>query len=261
MVSEIISALILAIVQGITEWFPVSSSGHLVLFEKLLDFNSGGLVFDVAVHFGTLMAVFVYFGKDVVGMLEDFLKGDWKSDKGKLFWLIVLATIPAGLVGYFWFDTFKIVFGSLGITALGFGITGLLLLIGSLKKGKVLELSDISWKIALLIGGMQVLSLLPGVSRSGVTIVAALLLGLKEKDAVKFSFLMAIPVIFGANVLALGSQALPPNMIWAALVSFVVGLGIIHLLYSSWLMDRKNLRWFGAYALILGLVLGLIVVL
>ena len=261
MVSEMISALILAIVQGITEWFPVSSSGHLVLFEKLLDFSAGGIVFDVAVHFGTLMAVFVYFGKDVVGMVEDFLRGDWKSDNGKMFWLIILATIPASIVGYFWFEVFEVAFSSLGITALGFGVTGLLLLISSLKKGKGLGLEDIGWKIALLIGIMQIFSLLPGVSRSGATIAAALLLGLREKDAVKFSFLMAIPVIFGANVLALGSQQLPASMIWAALVSFVVGLGTIHLLYSSWLTDRKNLRWFAGYTLLLALVVGVIVVL
>ena len=122
MVNDIISALILAIVQGLTEWFPVSSSGHLVLFENILGF-SGGLAFSVALHFGTLMAVFVYFGKDITDILRDLLVGNWTSQNGRLGILIAIATIPAGIVGFLVRDLFDGVFTSLGVTALGFGIT------------------------------------------------------------------------------------------------------------------------------------------
>jgi undecaprenyl-diphosphatase len=245
--------LLIAVIQGITEWVPVSSSGHLVLFESILGFNEGGLLFDVALHFGTLMAVFVYFGKDITDILEDWLKGRWGSKNSKLGGLILLATIPAGLVGWLLFSVFELAFQSLTITALGFGVTGLLMFISSLDFSKKKNLDNLGVLGSLIIGGMQVLSLLPGISRSGTTIAGGILWGLDEKDAMRFSFLMSIPVIFGANILAIGNQNLNPGLIWATLVSFIVGLGAIHLLYTRILLDKKNLRWFGVYAILLAI--------
>ena len=99
MISEFVKSLILAIIQGATEWLPISSSGHLVLFEKILGFKGGGIEFDVALHFGTLMAVFVYFGKDIVDIIENLLKGKWKSEKGKLGLMVLVATIPSAVIG------------------------------------------------------------------------------------------------------------------------------------------------------------------
>jgi len=109
---------------------------------------------------------------------------------------------------------------------------------------------------AMLVGLSQIFALFPGISRSGSTIGTGLLLGLDEKRAVKFSFLMSIPVIFGANILAIGNSTLPPSLIWATLVSFFVGLLAIHLLYKFVLTSRKNLRWFAGYALLLAAGLG-----
>jgi len=267
MVSELISALIMAVVQGLTEWLPVSSSGHLLIAEKLLGFG-GGMLFDVAVHFGTLVAVFVYFGRDVVDMVEAFLKGAWKSEHGRLFWLLILASVPAGIIGFFFRDLFEIAFASLGVAAVGFGVTGLLLLITSLSSSKlgahpptqVGKKKDNGKKVgvmdAVVMGVAQVFALLPGISRSGATLSTGVLSGLKEETAVKFAFLMSIPVIFGANILVIGNQRLEPSLIWATLVSFLVGLGTIHILYSSWLKNRKNLKWFGGYALVLAVVVG-----
>ncbi len=255
--NELVSSIILAVVQGITEWFPVSSSGHLVVLEKLLGFANGGIVFDVALHFGTLMAVFVYFGKDIVDMVEDVLRGRWGSESGKLFWLLVLATLPAGVIGYLFYEIFALSFGSLGVVSLGFGITGLLLMIASLKKGIGKSIDKIDWKIALLIGAAQMIALVPGVSRAGATIVAGILLGLREKDAIKFSFLMFIPAIFGASILTLGNERLPSSLIWATLVSFAVGIGAIYVLSSFILQNRKNLRWFALYVFILAVGVGI----
>ncbi len=281
MASDLISALIIAVVQGVTEWVPVSSSGHLVVVERMLGFD-GGLVFDVALHFGTLMAVFVYFGREITDIVQDFFRGRFDSDNGRLGLLVLVATIPAVVFGFLFRAVFESAFDSLGIVALGFGVTGLFLFIASLdtehKSGnsfvsvpqsskRVQELQGFKGRgrfgygRALLVGFGQVLSLLPGVSRSGATISSGLVLGLKEKDAVKFSFLMSIPVVFGANILVIGNQRLPSELIWATLVSFLIGLLAIHLLYKYVLTSRKNLRWFGAYALLLGLVIGGYVVL
>ncbi|MAG28010.1 hypothetical protein CMI47_20990 [Candidatus Pacearchaeota archaeon] len=251
MVNEFISAIIIAIVQGITEWLPVSSSGHLVLSERLLNFN-GGLLFDVALHFGTLMAVFVYFGRDITEIIKAVLLGKVKEGDGKLGLLLIVATIPAGIAGFIFVKLFEGSFTSLAITSFGFGITGLVLLIASLDfKGKK-GLKELGYLNALYIGFIQILSLVPGISRSGTTISGGLFNGLNEKDAMKFSFLMSIPVIFGANVLVIGNKTLPPETIWATLVSFVVGLVTIHVLYKYILNSKKNLRWFAGYTLALG---------
>ena len=284
MVSELISALLIAVVQGLTEWMPISSSGHLILAEKLLGY-SGGLMFDVALHFGTLMAVFVYFGGDIVDIVRDLFLWRWNSENGRLGILIVIATIPAAIAGYLLRGIFEEVFHSLGVVALGFGVTGLFLLIASVKNsrptlkrisGKLKKMivrgegfdnagkfnySNFSYGKALLMGIAQAFALFPGVSRSGATISSGLLLGLKEKSAMKFSFLMSIPIIFGANILVIGNKTLPPSLVWATMVSFVVGLLAMHVLYNWVLTSRRNLRWFGIYALLVAIALGIWVVL
>ena len=278
-VNELVSSILLAIVQGITEWLPVSSSGHLVLFEKILCFE-GSLVFDVALHFGTLMAVFVYFGGDIIDIIRDLLSGKFSTESGRIGLLVIAATIPSVVVGFLLRDIFDSIFRGLGITAMGFAVTGVFLIISSLSSSgfgphvfsparppeKTLAKSSVSlskkkggfgYGKALLVGVAQAFALFPGVSRSGATIGSGLLLGLSEKSAMKFSFLMSIPVVFGANLLVIGNNALPPNLIWASLVSFVIGLIVIHLLYGKVLTKRKNLAWFGVYALALAAALGI----
>jgi len=248
-----VSAIIIAIIQGITEWIPVSSSGHLFIFESLLDYKYS-LTFDVALHFGTLMSVFVYFGRDITNIIEELLKGRFKSENGRLGVYLLIATIPAGIAGFIFKDIFELVFSDIRIVALGFGITGLFLIIGSFDFGRKAELS---FGNSLIIGIAQVFSIFPGISRSGTTLSTGLLLGLDEKSALKFSFLMAIPIIFGANMLEIGNEKLPSELIWATLASFIVGLLVLHVLYKYILTSRRNLRYFGAYALLLAL--GLVI--
>jgi undecaprenyl-diphosphatase len=261
MVSELVVSIILAIIQGITEWVPVSSSGHLVLFERIFGFNRG-LEFDVALHFGTLMAVFVYFGKEICDIIKDFFSGKRETENGKMALYLIVASIPAAIVGYFAKDFFDSVLTDLRIVAFGFGITGVLLLISSLdtttsfrkRSSRSQEnYSSLGYKNALLIGIAQVLSIIPGISRSGATISTGVLLGLNEKNAMKFSFLMSIPIVFGANIISIGSNTLPSELIWATLVSFFVGLLSIHFLFKYVLVERKNFRWFGIYCLLLAL--------
>jgi undecaprenyl-diphosphatase len=273
--SEMIKALIIAIVQGLTEWLPVSSSGHLVLFERLLDYSAGGVKFDVALHFGTLMAVFVYFGGDIIDIMRDFFSGSWKKGNGRLGWMIIVGTIPAAIIGFTFKKYFEAAFSSLGIVAIGFAITGIILLIASMdfktsrfanldgaqEHGKVLDTkNDLDsfgyWRV-LGVGFMQALAIFPGISRSGSTISSGLILGLKEREAIKFSFLLSVPAIFGAAILEIGNEPLPKDLIWATLLSFIVGLVTIHLLLNYILTSKKNLVWFAVYVLALAVSLGI----
>ena len=133
MFSELIASLIVAIVQGFSEWLPISSSGHMVLIERILDF-SGGFKFNVALHFGTLMAVFVYFGEDIIEIIRAIFSGNWKSQNGKLGLLIIVATIPAALAGFFLRPLVESAFSSLLVVAIGFAITSIILFIASLSR-------------------------------------------------------------------------------------------------------------------------------
>jgi len=250
---EFIKVLILGIIQGISEWLPISSSGHLVLLEAILDYKTN-VTFDVALHFGTLMAVFVYFGKDILDILEAVLKRKWKSQEGKTGLLIALATIPAAFFGYFFNKYFKLAFTNLLLVALGFGITGLILLIASLDFKKNKKESP-SWLNSLGIGFAQALAIFPGISRSGTTISAGLLAGLTEKNAIRFSFLLSIPIIFGAGILEIGNNRLDSNLIWATLIAFAVGLASIYFLMKVISKNKKNLKWFGFYTLLLSLAM------
>lgn len=257
---ELYFALILAIIQGITEWLPISSSGHLVLAERFLGYHGGGLTFDVALHFGTLMAVFVYFGKDIIDILQDLFRLKLNSENGKLGILLIVASVPAGIVGFLVKDYFESVLSNLWVVAVGFGVTGMFLLIAAVyripsSEGKE-KFSKFGYKRAFLVGIVQAISIVPGISRSGSTMAAGVLAGLNEKNAMKFSFLMAIPVVFGANILTVGQSTLPSELIWASFVSFLVGLLTIHVLFKYVLVKRKNLIWFGVYCLILAILLG-----
>ncbi len=253
LMNELISALILAVVQGISEWLPISSSGHLVLFERILNIK-GGMMFDVALHFGSLMAVFVYFGRDITDIIEAFLKRDYKNENFKLGLLILVGSIPAGIAGILFEKYFEAAFGSLFLVAFGFAITGVFLLIAFLYMGRKKE--RLGYFDSLLIGAAQAVAIFPGISRSGATISSGILLGLSPKNAGKFSFLLSIPAIFGASLVAIGNKKLPIEMLWAALVSFVVSLAVMHFLFKLVLTSKKNLKWFGYYVLLLALGIG-----
>lgn len=252
MLNEFLLPLILAVIQGVTEWFPVSSSGHLVIFERILGY-SGGLLFEVALHFGTLMAVFVYFGKDIVDIIRDFVRFRWNTEHGRIGCLLIVASIPAAVVGYFLASVFDSFLTNLVVVGFGFAITGVLLIIASFDFRK----SDKKFGFgkAFLVGIAQAVAIIPGISRSGATISSGVLLGLSERGAMRFSFLMSVPIIFGANLLTIGNKSLSSDLIWATLVSFIVGLLTIHFTFRYLLVKKKNFRWFGAYALLLSLAI------
>ncbi len=249
---HLIHALTLALVQGILEWFPVSSSGHLILVQTLLSYEPG-LLFDVSLHFGTLMAVFVYFGKDIVNIIRDLLSRKFHTDNSKLGIFLFIAAIPVAITGFFLQKFVEEIFDSIFLLAIGFGITSLLLFLGNLAPKKSEKLS---WKIALLIGCAEIFSLFRGVSRSGSTVVTGLWLGLNEKEAIKFSYLTSIPLIFGANIFLIGNKTLPSELLWATLLAFGVSLAVMHFSFTYVLNKRENLKWLGLYVLIIAIVTG-----
>lgn len=188
-----IEALIMGIIQGLTEFLPVSSSGHLVIAQKLLGVESGVVYFNVAVHFATLVAVCIALWEEVLAIL--------KKPFGKMTWLLVIATVPAVMVGVLLNDAFEAVTLS-GITVgIGLLVTGIILFITSRPIEGKRSLDDLGWYDALIAGVAQAIAIVPGISRSGMTIAANLSLKMKRQLAVKFAFLMSIPVILGGFIL------------------------------------------------------------
>ncbi|MDK9759490.1 undecaprenyl-diphosphate phosphatase, partial [Vibrio sp. D173a] len=191
-------AFILALVQGFTEFLPISSSAHLILPSAVLGWDDQGLAFDVAVHVGTLAAVVIYFRKEVVSLLNAFFgsvfKGD-RSKEAKLAWMIILATIPACVFGLLMKDIIEIYLRSAWVIATTTIVFGLLL--WWVDKNSALRDDEYQagWKKALFIGIAQAMAMIPGTSRSGATITAALYLGFTREAAARFSFLMSIPII------------------------------------------------------------------
>lgn len=195
-------ALILALVQGLTEFLPISSSAHLILPHEVLGWPNQGTAFDVMVHLGTLFAVLVYLRKDVFLISKDclgVLGGKPNTDNSKLGWLVVLATIPAVIFGYA-IDRY-LDLRSAWIIASTTIIFGLLLWYADRASNTDKKMNQLGWQQALIIGFAQVLALIPGTSRSGITMTAALLLGFKREVAAKFSFLLSIPIILAASSL------------------------------------------------------------
>ena len=201
---DIYQALFLALVQGLTEFLPISSSAHLVIPSLVLGWADQGLAFDVAVHVGTLMAVLFYYREDLLRMADRWLRslaGAPACDDSRLVWYLALATVPAGVVGFLAGDFIEINLRTLPVIATTTLLFGVLLGIADRRTmatefGRTLGLT-----MAILIGCAQVLALVPGVSRSGVTMTAALLLGMDRQASARFSFLLSIPIIASAGLL------------------------------------------------------------
>ena len=224
----IIQAIVLGLLQGATEFIPVSSSGHLVLVPWLLGWDSPGLVFDTVVHWGTLVAVLAYFWRDWLDLIGAWLRGllrwDWRDPLARLAWLLILGSIPAAVLGFLFEDFFESLFGKPGWVALFMLVTAVLLTLGELLGKRRREIADLGWPDALVIGLAQASAIAPGISRSGATISTGLFRGLERDAAARFSFLLATPIIFGAGLfklLDLGSMADPAGQIPALAAGFL----------------------------------------
>jgi len=255
-------AIILALVQGFTEFLPISSSAHLILPSQILGWSDQGLAFDVAVHVGTLMAIVIYFRREVVDLSGAWIKsvtGREQTQKSHLAWLIILSTIPAGLAGIFFNDYISENLRSTAVIATTTIVFGLVLFIADRRGSRMLHIENIDVKAALVIGLSQAIALIPGTSRSGITMTAALLLGYSRHAAARYSFLLSIPLIAAAGLLkAKELMETGSENDW-----FLVGVGTGVAFVSAYvciygflaLLDRIGFTPFVIYRLLLGTVL------
>jgi undecaprenyl-diphosphatase len=257
---NIISIIILGIIQGVTEFLPVSSSGHVLIFSRLLN-NPSSFEFDVLVSFGTLLAVLIYYRRRFADILKDIFSRRDLSLALKL----ILATIPAVAVGFLFQDFIELYLHGPVTATIMLLLIGILMIISSKWKpreslGANKDLHQITYKQALLIGLVQPIALVSGSSRSGVTMLAAIKLGFKTKVAAEWSFLMSVPVIAGASIKVLLSDSgmnfirnETAAFVVSNVISFVTGILAIHILLR--ILSKKGLYWFGWYRIALAAIL------
>ncbi len=268
---NLIQAIILGLVQGATEFIPVSSSGHLVLVPWLLGWPEPGLVFDTVVHWGTLLAVLAYFWRDWWALITAWLRGlvrwDWRDPDGpqseqrdrdrRLAWLLILGSVPAAVIGFLLEDFFESLFGQPAWVSVFLLVTAGLLALSERLGARTREIRDLGWLDALVVGLGQAAAIAPGISRSGATMAAGLFRGVERAAAARFSFLLATPIIFGAGLFKLLDlfaapdplaqvPALAAGFLAAALSGYVCIWGLLRYL------KRGKLYVFAAYCALAG---------
>ena len=250
-----IEAILLGLIQGLTEFLPVSSSGHLVILSSVLGVETHGLTFEVLVHFGTLIAVLVVFRDDIINLIRNPFQ--------KLTLLIIVGAIPTAIIGLSLEDTFEKMFGSLQIVGFGLLVTGALLWVAESIKNNSKDFKQMKYKDAIIIGIAQGIAIIPGISRSGTTIAISLILGLDRRTAARYSFLLAIPVILGATILKTkeliaepASATLYGPYLVGTIVAGLSGYVAIRLLLK--VLQEGKLRYFSVYCWIVGIGLLLL---
>ncbi len=256
---ELIKAIVLGLVQGLTEFLPVSSSGHLVISSELLNFHEQGVVFNVFLHLGTLLSVIIVFREELAAMVKapfQFFAGDAEAEVRKyFFWdvYIIIATLPAVVVGLFFKDSIELLFSSTLVAYCMLTATGLLMIVARYLPERQ---ESLNWWRSVLVGCAQAIAILPGLSRSGSTIFAGMALGVPRETIARFSFIMSIPAILGAAVLQSGAlmQNPPTADVWINLgagtfASALAGYFAIKLLLD--IIRKNRLQWFGYYCVVL----------
>ncbi|HHO47011.1 MAG TPA: undecaprenyl-diphosphate phosphatase [Desulfobacteraceae bacterium] len=256
---ELVKAIVLGIIQGLTEFLPISSSGHLVIGSRLLNFQEPGIFFEVFLHCGTLFAVILVFRGELLQMLRSlFVSPAVRRADPELShyfnWSVqvVVATLPAVIAGLFLRNSIDRIFDTILITFSMLAVTGIMMVLTKFIRDRG---AAVTWPRALIIGVAQALAILPGISRSGSTIFTGMLVGINRETAARFSFIMSIPAILGAVVLKAGELlAAPPpaeqfvNIGAGTAASLVSGYGAIVLLLR--IVRRGKLYWFGYYCLL-----------
>jgi len=243
----------LAIVQGLTEFLPVSSSGHLVLFQRLFGLSQPPVFFDILVHLGTTLAVVFFFRSDLSKLIGGLFKNE-KECKVLLLNLII-ASIPAGLFGFFIKPFLGTIFNSFLILSFGWFLTAFLLFLSRKFNQGRKSCESLTWVTSFFIGIFQAIAILPGVSRSGLTILGGMFFGLSVTEAFRFSFLLSIPAVLGANILEMGDLGKIDYLyhgFFGALIAGVVGYASLLFLRKILILRRFHYFWF--YCFLLGFV-------
>jgi undecaprenyl-diphosphatase len=266
----IFQAAVLGAVQGISEFVPISSSGHLVILPKVFGWSEPGLVFDVLLHVASLVALLVYFRSDLL----DLIKGIFGGDRGsrKLAGLLVVGTIPAAVAGVLLGDYFDKAFKDAAASAIQLVITGFILIAAEMVYAAHLrrrdtggvplrEMDDLGWGDAGLIGIAQAIAIIPGISRSGSTIGAGLALRVERETAARFAFLLAIPALVGATVVALPKMSESHISTGAGVAGFLVSLVVSYVAIATFIryLKTNTLYPFAAYCIVAGAIFYLLV--
>jgi undecaprenyl-diphosphatase len=248
--------VLLGIIQGLTEFFPVSSSGHLVLFQNLFGLKEPQILVDVMLHLGTLLSLLAFLRKDLLALFQAFFlfirnpKKGFQDPEMKLLSALILASLPTVFIGYFFSGFFESLFASLRIVGLALIITGAYLFLTKYAKEKKKNF----FSHPLLIGVLQGIAIVPGFSRSGLTIGGALYLGWKREEAARFSFLLSIPAILGATLFQLSKTDMVsqswPLILTGVFVSAVFGYTALALLVS--IINRGKFHSFSYYCFLAG---------
>ncbi|PKN20465.1 MAG: UDP-diphosphatase [Deltaproteobacteria bacterium HGW-Deltaproteobacteria-6] len=253
---DIIQAVVLGLVQGLGEFLPISSSAHLVLVPWLMKWVDPGLTFDIALHVGTLIAVVLYFWKDWLKLLSKGITQP-KEREGKLFWYLVLATIPGAAIGFLLENIAETIFRNPVLIACMLILLGIILFFVDRKGTKQIDVEHITLRTSFLIGLSQALAIIPGVSRSGITMTTALALGMTREGAARFSFLLSAPIILGAALVKVPTLIANPAIIDASfltgmVVACIAGLASIGFLLRY--IQTKTFLPFVIYRFALGAV-------
>lgn len=250
---SLIKAILLGIIQGLTEFLPVSSSGHLVIFQRILGIEGAGVTLEVLLHFGTLLAVFWVFRRDFL----DLLKFPRDTVQRRFLLLLIIGCIPTALIGYFLGDFIESIFHSLLLTGAALVVTGIILkLLTLLPEGKK-DITSMQPLDALWVGLLQGIAVIPGISRSGSTITAALWRGLDRATAVRYSFMLAAPVIFGATLLEV-KDMIKVGIEKTLLLDYTAGTvaacicGILAIRLFIRLLQQKKFHYFAYYCWVAG---------
>ncbi len=252
----LIEALILAVIQGLTEWLPVSSSGHLVITQTVLGLNPP-LIFDVMLHVGTLLVVLAVFRKDIANIIKAVVKRDFETEEGKLALFIVVGSVPIAIIGFIFHDVIESLFSNLLAVGLALIITGSVLFFSEKRIGnKKMGIRD-----SLLIGLAQGVAIIPGISRSGITVATGLLRKISKATAFRYSFLLSVPAVIGATVmeskdLVLGNMDMAP-MLLGTTISMIVGYGSLKLLQKIVMNEKFHL--FAYYCWTVGIAIILFI--
>lgn len=267
-----IETIVLAIIQGISEFLPISSSAHLIIFRDIFLFGKDiitenmALTFDIALHFGTALAILVFFFKDFVRIIKNGFAKGIEDKEGKLMWLLIVATIPAACVGVLFQDVIDdVVRSKYWLIALALIVMGIVIYYADKTMTNKKSLKTMTLKDAVIIGFSQIFALIPGFSRSGTTIAASRMVGLSREDSAKFSFYLAEPIILGAVVMQLfrtNLSIITNNImvfITGIIVSFIVGIFCIKLLLKY--LKNNDFKIFMWYRLVLGVIVLLYILL
>ncbi|RJP81342.1 MAG: undecaprenyl-diphosphatase UppP [Candidatus Zixiibacteriota bacterium] len=253
---DLLSALLLGLVQGLTEFLPISSSGHLVLTQSLLGFEGPNVFFDVMLHLGTLLAVVIFFRRDIADIFFSVFSSRSRARGWNWIMAIVVGSIPTAVIGLVFQEQFKALFGQPRVVAFMLWATALLLILAD--RARVARTSDGRvgpWQ-ALMVGTAQGLAIIPGISRSGSTICFGLFSGMDPKVAARFSFLLSIPAIIGASVLELRDASIPAGQhveyAGGVIMAFLSGYVAIGWLLK--LLVQRELWKFSVYLFIVGLI-------